>query len=152
VTGKLIVLLVDDDQNDRFFFASALQETGLRCDLFEANDGYAAIDYLLGKPPYENRPKFPFPHIVFLDLKMPGMDGFEVLKYIRASPELRTLPVIIRTNSNLESDWKTAFALGANSYYAKPTHYSDLVQLLRAIITSWHNRSSDDSAQKPAET
>jgi two-component system response regulator len=148
VTRKFHVLLVDDDANDRLLFASALEQSGLEVDMFEATDGYAAMNYLLGHPDYTDREEFPLPDLVFLDLKMLGMDGFAVLKEIRRRRNLMHLPVIIFSNSTMMSDMKAAFALGANAFYQKPARYCDLVNLLRAVLTPWQHEHSRVSEGK----
>jgi two-component system response regulator len=133
MNGKFTVLLVDDNENDRLLFGSALKESGLDIDLFEVTDGYAAINYLLSA----EHANFPLPEIVFLDLTMQGMDGFAVLKEIRARPELKGLAVIVLTSSILLSDKLAAHALGANAVYQKPSRYHDLVTLLQTVIVPW---------------
>src|SRR5262245_26942451 len=100
MTRKCNVLLVDDDENDRLLFGSALKDTGLNVELFEASDGFGAINYLLSAEPAE----FPLADVVFLDLKMPAMDGFEVLKEIRSRPELKQLTVFILSHSTERPD------------------------------------------------
>src|SRR6266850_6154984 len=104
MTGKLRVLLVDDDNDERHVFATALKRTGLNVDLFEATDGFAAINYLLGNEPYSDRAKFPLPDVMFLDLNMPAMDGLAVLKEIRASLGFQDLPIVVLSNSELQTD------------------------------------------------
>jgi CheY-like chemotaxis protein len=144
MTRKCNVLLVDDDENDRLLFGSALKDTGLDVELFEASDGCAAINYLLSAQPAE----FPLPDVVFLDLKMPAMDGFEVLKEIRSCPELKRLTVFILSHSSERSDMLRAHALGADAAYKKPTHYKDLVGLLQTVLTPWCKMAPCDSPQK----
>jgi two-component system, response regulator len=148
MTRKCNVLLVDDDENDRLLFGSALKATGLDIELIETPDGYAAINYLLSAEPAE----FPFPDVVFLDLKMPGMDGFAVLKEIRSRPELKRLTVYILSHSNQKSDMVTAHALGANAAYYKPSHYKDLVGLLQTVLTPWCQRTPGAPKRKTKET
>jgi len=152
VTRKFCVLLVDDDYNDRLLFESAFGQSGLHGQLFEANDGVAAIDYLLGQGLYDDRIKFPFPDVVFLDLKMPGMDGFAVLKQIRLTAALKDLPVMVLSNSRLESDVKTAYALGANAVHQKPSRFLDFVNLLRTLLTPWHRVYFGDTSRKSSES
>ena len=147
MTRKCNVLLVDDDENDRLLFCSALKGTGLDIELFEAADGYAAINYLLSAEPAQ----FPFPDVVFLDLKMPGMDGFAVLKEIRSRPELKRLTVYILSHSNQKSDMVADHALGANAAYFKPARYNELVGLLQTVLTPWCSTSPRDPKQKPKE-
>jgi CheY-like chemotaxis protein len=146
--GKCYVLLVDDDENDRLLFGSALKDTGLNVELFEASDGCAAINYLLSAEPAE----FPLPDVVFLDLKMPAMDGFEVLKEIRSRPQLKGLTIFILSHSNERSDMVRAHGLGADAAYRKPTHYKDLVGLLLTVLTPWCSIPPGDSKRKSKES
>jgi|KBSMisStaDraftv2_1062788.scaffolds.fasta_scaffold660845_2 CheY-like chemotaxis protein len=148
MTGKCQVLLVDDDENDRLLFGSALKDTRLDVELFEMPDGCAAINYLLSAEPAE----FSLPDVVFLDLKMPAMDGFEVLKEIRSRPELKGLTVFILSHSSERSDMVRAHALGADAAYRKPTHYKDLVGLLLTVLTPWCSLPPGDSNRKSKET
>jgi CheY-like chemotaxis protein len=134
---KFRVLHVDDDYNDRLLFASALEEIGLEIDLFQAGSGYGAIDFLLGQPPYDDRKKFPLPDLMLLDLSMPGMDGFTVLKHVRAESSIKGLTVYVFSNSNLTAEISRAYALGASGYHQKPARYLDLVALLRIILMPW---------------
>lgn len=90
---KSHLLLIDDDSDDRQLFATALEKSGLDVDLSEVTDGSAALDYLLGKKPYNDQAKYPYPDLIILDLKMPGMDGFELLKEIRKSIGAQNLPM-----------------------------------------------------------
>ena len=148
MTRKCNILLVDDDENDRILFSSALKDTGLDVELAEVPDGYAAINYLLSAEPAE----FPLPDVVFLDLKMPAMDGFEVLRNIRSRPELKQLTVCILSHSQQREDMVRAHALGATAAYKKPTHYKDLVGLLLTVLTPWCKMPPGDSPRKSKET
>jgi CheY-like chemotaxis protein len=139
VTRKWQVLLVDDDEDFRQLFARALKESGLNVDLFEATDGFAALNYLLGNEPYADRAKFPFPDLAFVDLKMPGMDGLEVLKEIRTRLGLQNLPIIVLTTSELQADVAASYSSRASAFHQKPSHYRDLVSLLHTVIPLWLN-------------
>lgn len=151
MTRKLRVLLVDDDYDDRLLFASALEESGMQIDLFEAATGYAAIDFLLGQPPYDDRKAFPFPDLMLLDLKMPGMDGFSVLKHMRAEGATKSLPIFVFSSSNLPSDVRRAYALGVNGYHPKPASFLDLVALLRTVLMPWHKIDLQSAQRKSFE-
>jgi CheY-like chemotaxis protein len=148
MTRKCNILLVDDDENDRILFSSALNDTGLDVELAEVSDGCAAINYLLSAEPAE----FPLPDVVFLDLKMPAMDGFEVLREIRSRPELKQLTVYILSHSQQRADMVRAHALGATAAYKKPTHYKDLVGLLLTVLTPWCSLPTRDPKRKSRET
>lgn len=140
--------MVDDDPNDRLLFASALEDSGVAADLWEADSGFAAMNYLLGHPDYADREKFPIPDVVFLDVKMQGMDGFAVLREIRRRPAIKNLPVIVFSNSTILADSKTAYALAANAFYEKPASFRKLVNLLRAVLTPWEKLEPTASARK----
>ena len=139
MAGKLQVLLVDDDEDDRLLFARALRRTGLNVDSFEATDGPSGINYLLGSEGFADRAKFPFPDLVFVDLKMPGMDGFDVLKEIRSKLALQTLPVVVLNNSNMKADVTASYDLRASAFHQKPHFPDDLVSLLQQVIPLWLN-------------
>jgi CheY-like chemotaxis protein len=145
---KLRVVLVDDNKDDRTFFRSALAESGLEVDLFEAANGVAALDYLLGKEPNSNACNHRAPDLIFLDLKMPDMDGFAVLKKIRAKLGYQNVPIIVFSNSDSESDRKAAYALGASSFHRKPWHYQELPALLQSVIALWHNHPLNGSDRR----
>jgi two-component system response regulator len=149
---KLRILLIDDDCDDRQLFARALKKGRIEADLFEATDGSAAINYLLGNKPYDDRTKYPFPDLIFLDLKMPAMDGLDVLKVIRTKLGLQNLPIIVLTNSNIQADVFASYALSASSFHQKPHNPDDLIRLLQQIIPLWLSVSSSLVREKRKET
>jgi len=148
VGRKWQILFVDDDFDYRQLFASALQESGLDVDLFEARDGFAAINYLLGNERYADRAKFPFPDLVILDLKMPGMDGLAVLHEIRSRLGLQNLPVIVLAASDLKADVTVSYSSRASAFHKKPSHYRDLVSMLQTVIPLWLNTPSSEPFHK----
>jgi CheY-like chemotaxis protein len=139
---------VDDDENDRLVFRSALKKGGLDVELFEATDGFAGINYLVGHGPHADRKEFPLPDVIFLDLKMQGMDGLDVLKEIRTRLGLQNLPVIIFSNSQMESDTIAAYSRGASAFHKKPAKFEDMVGLLQSIIPLWHGNGSSPSPRR----
>lgn len=147
MTKKCQVLLIDDDDNDRLLFVAAIKDTGLDIDLVETSDGFAGLNYLLSAEHAE----FPLPDVVILDLKMPGMDGFGVLKEIRSQKQFKHLVVNVLTNSNLQSDRLAAHALGATSFFQKPCRYEDLVGLLQTMLTPWCSVAPRDPKRKSKE-
>ena len=114
------ILLVEDEENDVFFMKRAAKKNGILNPLQVAHDGQEAIDYLGGIGAYADRERFPLPGLVLLDLKLPRVMGFDVLKWIRKQAELQGLVVIVLTSSNLGSDIDMAYLLGANSFLVKP--------------------------------
>ena len=114
------ILLVEDDENDVFFFERAMKLAGMSNPLHVAQDGRQAIDYLKAVSDYADRAEFPLPSLVLLDLKLPRVRGLDVLKWIRGQPEFQTMIVIVFTSSGLASDIDKAYRLGANSYMVNP--------------------------------
>src|SRR3954463_10927004 len=98
------ILLAEDDSNDVLLIQRAFQKAGMHHLLKVVRDGEQALDYLSGHGPYANREKFPLPFLLLLDLKMPCIDGFEVLQRVRAEPDLKRLLIVVLTSSNLQSD------------------------------------------------
>lgn len=117
--GTSIFLLVEDNEDDVFFMQRAFKDAGLENPLHVVSNGEEAIDYFSGVAEFADRNRHPLPDMVFLDLKMPGMDGFEVLKWIREEQGL-TVPVAVLTSSSQEIDYKRARELKADCYLIKP--------------------------------
>lgn len=135
--GRPQLLVVEDDENDVFFLRRALQSTGAEIDLHVAADGRQALDYLLGRAGYADRAKHPLPNLVLLDLKVPYISGLDVLRQIRATPELRKLIVIVLTSSALDSDVVQAYEIGANSFLVKPSRLDEQKRLAQRIADYW---------------
>jgi len=131
------VLYVEDSPDDFFLFKLASKKCGTPFSLRHAADGEQAVAYLSGTEPYVDREEFPFPDLVLLDLKMPRLDGFEVLHWIRTNPSTKTLPVVVLAGSSFRSDIRRALELGANSYAAKPAKFEELQVLIDQIADVW---------------
>jgi CheY-like chemotaxis protein len=129
------VLLVEDNPDDALLMRSAWRSAGITNRLPHVSDGEQALEYLHGRGVYADRQKYPFPIAVFLDLKMPRIDGLEVLASIRADPKLRHLHVDILSASARSADVEKALELGANGYIVKPSRVEDLVEMVRAWRT-----------------
>jgi CheY-like chemotaxis protein len=114
------VLYIEDDPHDFFLLHVANHKCGAPFSLRQAEDGEQAIAYLSGIGPYENREKYPFPDLVLLDLRMPKLDGFEVLQWIRTNQGTTTVPVVVLAGSGFRADMRRALELGANSCITKP--------------------------------
>jgi CheY-like chemotaxis protein len=148
------ILLVEDDPNDVLLIKRAFQKAGLGHVLKAVSDGDQAIEYLSGGGAYSDREKYPLPFLVLLDLKMPGTDGFEVLKWVRAETQLRRLLVVVLTSSNLQADVDRAYELGANSYLVKPVEFTEMVNLVHRFEVYWTeiNRiPTPSTSPKPAQ-
>jgi CheY-like chemotaxis protein len=133
------VLHIDDDPNDVMLFEHACRKAGIEFNLQAVHDGDEAMNYLGGANQFSDRAQHPFPHLVLLDLKMPRVNGFDVLTWIRSRDEFKNLPIVILTSSNHETDVKRAYSLGANSYLVKPVGFDALVELARTIQEYWNN-------------
>jgi CheY-like chemotaxis protein len=112
----------------------ALKKTGLELPLHVVSDGKAALDYLDGVAEYADRERYPLPLLVFLDLKLPYLNGFEVLEWIRHHPVVRELNVVILTSSDEERDSKRAQELGVSGYLVKPPRPETLTHTLQAFL------------------
>jgi CheY-like chemotaxis protein len=132
-----VILVADDDENDAFFIERALKDAQVANPLRRVRDGEEAIAYLKGEDGYSDREKFPLPHLMLLDLKMPRKNGFEVLEWVRLQPGLKRLPVIILTSSREDADINRAYDLGANTYLVKPAKPESLLDMARAIKLHW---------------
>lgn len=131
------VLLVEDNPGDVLLFQRAYAKAKAAYPLRVINDGQAAIDYLSGAAPYDDRRSYPLPALVLLDLKLPRKTGHEVLAWIRQHATFRRLPVVIFTSSNQQVDVDRAYDLATNSYLVKPTTSTGLVDLVRLIEQYW---------------
>jgi CheY-like chemotaxis protein len=133
------VLLAEDSEDDIFLMKMACERSGVPLQLHVVTDGAIAIDYLSGNGAYANRITYPQPSIVFVDIKIPKQNGFEVLKLIRAKPALKKLPVIMLSNSSLMDDVDRAYQLGVTSYLKKPPDLTELCEAVRVILKHWLN-------------
>jgi CheY-like chemotaxis protein len=132
-----IILLVDDSEDDTILVRRAFVRAKLLNPLVAVASGEEAIAYLGGTDKYANRAEFPLPGLVLLDLKMPGSDGFEVLRWIRTQPCLHSLRVVVLTASDEVRDVKLAYQLGATSYLVKPLDFERLVEISQALSGCW---------------
>jgi CheY-like chemotaxis protein len=124
--GQSVILLVEDNEDDIFFMQRAFEDARLTNPLHIVMDGRQAIEYLEGRNAFADRATHPFPDFVFLDLKLPFVDGFDVLAWLRQEKE-SSLPVAILSSSPEEVDMRRARELGANCYLLKPPDISMLV-------------------------
>lgn len=133
------ILYVDDDDNDVVLLKHAVRSAQLRCSVQSVNDPEKAAAYLSGKGQYADRKCYPVPSVVLLDLKMPRMNGLDVLAWIRSQPVLKRLVVIVLTASNQGCEVNRAYELGANSFLVKPVELEALVDLIKGIGAYWLN-------------
>jgi CheY-like chemotaxis protein len=137
VPNSIPILVADDDAQDRLLVKMAVERSALGLNLSSVRDGVEAIDYLLGRAEFADRHVYPFPKLLLLDLKMPRVNGFDVLDFVRQQPGLRQLPIVIFSSSNDPKDIQRAYDGGANSYLCKPHSNEDLSALLKALEDYW---------------
>jgi len=130
------ILLAEDDPNDVELTLEALADYNLVNDVAVVNDGQEALDYLYRKGKYKTRFN-ENPLVILLDLKMPKVDGLEVLKQIKKDPNLKTIPVVILTSSNMEKDLIESYNLGANAYVMKPVAFHEFVDAVKTLGKFW---------------
>lgn len=131
------ILLVEDNPNDELLTLDALSANNVQNPVVVAHDGVEALDYLFGTGSYEGRDIRDQPAVVLLDLKLPKIDGIEVLQRVRANPLTKLLPVVILTSSNEDEDRMNGYGLGANSYVRKPVDFDEFVKAAGQIGLYW---------------
>ena len=131
------ILLAEDDENDIALMQRAFKRAAIPNPLFIVRNGKEAVDYLAGKGEYGQRDKYPMPRLLLLDLKMPWMDGFDVLAWLRTQQQFNTLPVVVLTSSKLQTDIDKSRELGVYDYRVKPQAFDDLVRLLDDVRACW---------------
>ncbi len=132
-----LILLAEDDANDVFFLRRAFQKATVKCQILDVPNGQEAIRYLQGEQPYGNRQDFPKPSLLLLDLKMPLVNGFELLEWIRIQGKFEDLPALVLSSSAHEGDMARARDLGAREYHVKPSNLAQLTLLVQDIATKW---------------
>lgn len=130
------ILLVEDSEQDIELTLAALEEYRLANEVDVARDGAEALDYLFGRGPFAGK-SGETPVVVLLDLKMPKVDGLEVLRQMKSDPKLKRVPVVMLTSSREESDLVRSYDLGVNSYVVKPVDFEQFVSLIRQIGCFW---------------
>src|SRR2546423_4602150 len=133
MSEQSVILLVEDREDDVLLVRRALARGFLDNPMHVVRSGEEAISYLQGEGKYSNRAEYPLPDLVLLDLKMPGMDGFGVLEWIRAQEGLRGMRVVVLTSSEQMRDVNRAYQLGANSFLVKPTDFDDYIHVTRVL-------------------
>ncbi len=135
--AKKIILLVEDQPDDEALTLRALKKNNIQNEVVVARDGAAALEYLFGTGAYAGRDPSILPQVVLLDLKLPKLDGLEVLKRLRADPRTKLLPVVVLTSSKEEQDLIQSYGAGANSYVRKPVDFNQFSEAVRQLGLYW---------------
>lgn len=130
------ILLVDDNENDIELTIEALAENNLANEVAIAKDGEEALDYLYKRGKFTDR-KDGNPTVVFLDIKMPKLNGIEVLQIMRQDPQFKLIPVVMLTSSKEEQDLVRSYDLGINAYVVKPVNFSKFIEVVRVLGIFW---------------
>ena len=143
------ILLAEDDPQDIELTINALSEHNLANDVRVVRDGVEALDYLYHRGEFVGRPDGN-PVLILLDLKMPRMDGMEVLKQLKSDARMRTIPVVVLTSSRESKDLETCYQLGVNAYVVKPVKFLDFIEAVKEIGVFWAliNEPPPESARK----
>lgn len=136
--GDVIILLVEDNPDDAALTLRALEKNDIANDMVKtANNGVEALEYLFGTGEYAGRDTAAQPQLILLDLKMPKMDGIEVLRRMRQDDRTRLLPVVVLTSSDEKEDIVKIYNLGANSYIRKPVDFDEFTEAVRQLGVYW---------------
>jgi CheY-like chemotaxis protein len=132
-----VILLVEDNPDDVKLTLRALKKSNIKNEVIVAGDGVEALDYLFSTGKFAGRDTGILPQVILLDLKMPKMDGLEVLQRIRANERTKLLPVVILTTSSEDKDRVESYKLGANSYIRKPVDFNQFVDAVQQLGLYW---------------
>jgi len=132
-----VILLVEDNPRDEALTLRALKKSNIVNDVVVARDGVEALDYLFGTGAYDGREMTLMPQVVLLDLKLPKVDGLEVLRRMRADGRTKRLPVVVFTSSSEEEDMLSSYSLGANSYVRKPVEFEQFLEATKQLGLYW---------------
>ncbi len=151
VLDDALILLIEDREDDIIIIRKAFERIGLKNSISIARNGEEAIQYLDGKGPYADRYKHPLPHLILLDLKMPRVDGFGVLSWVRSQKHLGGIVVVVLTISDQIRDVNEAYRLGANSFLIKPDDFQNVAQMSNLFKDYWlrGNRASGNIPKPP---
>jgi CheY-like chemotaxis protein len=144
-----IILLAEDDEDYVVLIKKVFEQAHIPNPVHVVWNGEEAIAYLKGQGKYSNRDEFPLPDIFLLDLKMPRINGFEVLKWVRQQPTLAAMRILVLTSSDQIRDVNEAYQLGANSFLVKPFDFEDFTHLSRLIADFWFKASRTPETPRP---
>jgi CheY-like chemotaxis protein len=132
-----LIMLIEDDMEDTELIIRASNELAIRNQIIHFHDGQSALDYLFHRSEFGDVTSAPHPKLILLDMNLPGMDGIEILRTIKASDELRMIPVVILTTSAAEQDIRRAYCHHANSYVIKPVGCEEFKELMAILCSYW---------------
>jgi two-component system response regulator len=132
-----VILLVEDNPDDELLTRRALKKNNIGNEVVVARDGVEALDYLFGTGAHEGRDLSELPQVMLLDLKLPKIDGLDVLRRVRADERTRLLPVVILTSSREQQDLVNGYGCGANSYIRKPVDFAQFIEAVRQLGLYW---------------
>ena len=147
MAGKATILIVEDDAGDAYFLEKAFERVLANCGLHRVNDGEEAQAYLSGAGKFADRKVYPLPSVILLDLKMPRMDGFEFLAWLRCQPELKIIPTVVYSSSENPADVRKAYEMGANSFLHKRISMNAVQETMRSFARYW----LEDCGRPPLE-
>jgi CheY-like chemotaxis protein len=145
-----VILLVEDSADDEVLTVRALRDNNITNEIVVAHDGVEALDYLFGTGSYEGRDKTDLPQVVLLDLKLPRIDGHDVLRRIRGEDLTALLPVVILTSSREEQDLLKGYREGANSFIVKPVEFNEFTEAVRRLGMYWTLLNTPPASAKGA--
>jgi CheY-like chemotaxis protein len=137
MTKNKVILLVEDNPDDEALTLRALKNNNIQNEVIVARDGVQALDYLFGTGAHAGRDISQQPTVTLLDLKLPKVDGLEVLRRVRSDERTSALPVVVLTSSKEEQDLITSYRLGCNSYVRKPVDFDEFLQAARQLGLYW---------------
>jgi len=132
-----LILLVEDNEADIDLTLDAFRQVHLRNRIHVCRNGQEALDYLFGKGEYAERATYPLPDIILLDLKMPGINGNEVLRRVKGAEGIKRIPIIILTSSKEEGDRVLSYDGGVNSYLVKPITFNGFLEVVKQVVDYW---------------
>ena len=131
------IVIVEDNPNDAELMVRSLKKNRLANSMIVLEDGEQALDYIFCRGKYADRNSSELPTVIFLDIKLPKIDGLEVLRQVKSNEQTRKIPVIIVTSSKEDPDISTAYNLGANSYVVKPVNFNNFVETINQLGSYW---------------
>ena len=143
MADDLRVLVVEDSPNDVLLLQRAFSKGGPDVPLHFARDGQEALDYLGGANHFVDRNLYPLPTLLLVDLKLPGIDGFDIIKWVRKQPGFNDLRIVVLSSSNEPSDISRAHELGANAYHVKPNDPNAFIGMVEGLRTYWAKKNME---------